>query len=439
MRRDVNRRTFLRGLGVTMAVPLLASARPRSAWGEDPVEPVRSIFFYVPCGVQTEAFQPVTPGPNYELQRITESLAPVQSDVSCIGGLANFAAEETFSGDHARGTAAFLSVARIRHTAGSDIENGISVDQQIAQRLAGVTPLPSLQLGVVAGSNVGDCTAGYSCAYTRNISWAGPATPLPNVTDPGLAFDRLFGVDAGASPEERLLRAQVQASVLDRVLDDAERLQARLGREDQLKLDEYLTGVREVEQRVQGMGSGTCEAPDRPGSGLSLPDHVSVMNELMVLALHCDLTRVITFMLGPGGSNQTFPFIGVPEAHHQLSHHQGDAAALDKLYTIAQWEVAQFADLVARLGAVQMADGGRLLDHTLALFSSEIRDGDLHDHRNLPVLLAGGGGGVHDPGRYWIEPDDRSIGDLLLTFLQATGGDEESFGLDGDEPMVLTA
>ncbi len=435
----MNRRTFLRGAGATLAVPLLASARPRSAWGEDVVEPVRSIFWYVPCGIHTPAFEPDTLGLGYDLKAITEPLLGVQADVSLIGGLANKAAEEDISGDHARGTASFLSVSRIRHTAGSDIENGISVDQEIAQRLQGLTPLPSLQLGVVPGSNVGDCTAGYSCAYTRNISWAGPATPLPNVTDPGVAFDRLFGVDVGLTPEQRLLRAQVQASVLDRVLEDATRLQARLGSRDRDKLDEYLTAVREVEQRVQGLGAGSCEAPARPGSGLSLPEHVAVMNELMVLALQCDLTRVVTFMLGPGGSNQTYPFLGVPEAHHQLSHHQNDAATLDKLTTIGRWEVEQFADLVARLGAVATADGVRLLDHTLALFSSEIRDGDLHDHRNLPVLLAGAGGGVHDPGRYWVEPGDRSIADLLLAILQAHGSEEEHFGLDGDEPMGLLA
>ena len=279
----------------------------------------------------------------------------------------------------------------------------------------------------------------YSCAYLRNISWAGPSTPLPNVTDPGVAFDRLFGANTGATVEERLLRAQVQASILDRVRQDAQHLQARLGRDDQAKLDEYLTAVREVEQRVQALGTGTCEPPTRPASGLSLPEHVAVMNELMVLALQCDITRVATFMVGPGGSNQTFPFLGIPEAHHQLSHHQQDASALEKLYTIGRWEVEQFADLVRRLGQVPAADDQRLLDHTLAVFSSEIRDGDQHDHRNLPVLLAGRGGGIHDPGRYWVEPNHRSIGDLWLTFLQATGGTETSFGLDGVAPLTLTA
>ena len=433
-----SRRNFLRGAGATLAIPLLASARPRAAGGEAVVEPLRTVFWYVPCGIQTEFFEPTVLGTKYDLKAITEPLRPVQADVSLIGGLANYAAEETFSGDHARGTASFLTVTRIRHTAGADIENGISVDQLIAQHYAGETPLPSLQLGIAAGGNTGDCTAGYSCAYTRNIAWAGPATPLPNVTAPGVAFDRLFGVDASLSPEERLRRSLIQASVLDRVREDATRLQSRLGRDDQLKLDEYLTAVREVELRVQGLGGvGSCVAPDRPQSGVPLAEHVAIMNELMALALQCDITRVATFMLGMGGSNQTYPFLGVAEAHHQLSHHQGDPTTLEKLATIANWEVAQFADLVARLGAIPSADGLRLLDHSLLMLSSEIRDGDLHDHRNLPILLAGGGGGAHVPGRYWREAEGRSIADLFLSMMYAADMEQEVFGIDGTEPMNL--
>jgi hypothetical protein len=440
-RAPLSRRGFLRGAaGAALALPFLPSALPRRAWSQSFDEPTRLIFWYVPCGIQMDWWYPQTFGPDYELADITAGLAPVQADVSLISGLANLAAEEPISGDHARGTASFLSCTTIRHTAGADIFNGVSADQVAAQSLGHLTPLPSLQLGIVPGANTGDCTAGYSCAYTRNISWAGASTPLPNVTDPQIVFDRLFGVDAGLSPEEKALRGVVQASVLDRVLDDATSLQSRLGSRDQQKLDEYLTAVRELEVRVSSLGTGTCEPPERPGEGgLTLPEHVALMNELMVVALHCDLTRVVTFMLGPGGSNQTYPFLGVPEAHHQLSHHQGDAATLEKLVQIGAWEVEQFAGLVQRLADTETAEGSRLLDHTLALFSSEIEDGDTHAHRNLPVLLAGGGNGAHDAGRYWHEADDRSIADLYLSMLNGFGLSLESFGDDGSSPLTLTA
>ena len=437
---DRSRRLFLRGAaGAALALPFLPSALPRRAWSQSYDQPTRLIFWYVPCGIQTAWFRPDNLGAGYDLKDITSGLAPVQSEVSLIGGMANPAAEEAISGDHARGTASFLSCTGIRHTAGADIYNGISADQVAAQALGSQTPLPSLQLGIVPGANTGDCTAGYSCAYTRNISWAGPSTPLPNVTDPQILFDRLFGVDTGLSAEEQARRNVVQASVLDRVHQDAMALQSKLGSRDREKLDEYLTAVEELEVRVSSLGGGSCEPPERPsGASLALPEHVELMNDLMVMALHCDLTRIVTFMLGPGGSNQTYPFIGIPEAHHQLSHHQGDEATLDKLVGIGQWEVDQFASLTQKLIDTETAEGTRLIDHTLAMFSSEIEDGDTHSHRNLPILLAGSGNGAHDPGRYWRD-DDRSIADLYLSMLNGFGMNLETFGEDGSEPLTLTA
>lgn len=430
----MNRRLFLRAAGAAVALPFLQSALPRRSWGQEVETPTRLVFWYVPNGIQTPWWQPDALGEGYDLKEITAPLATVQSRVSLISGLANVQAEELVPGDHARGTGSFLTCVPIRRTSGNDIENGISADQVAANAKGDETAFPSLQIGIAPGGNTGDCTAGYSCAYTRNIAWAGPTQPLPNVTDPRVLFDRMFGVDQGLDPATKALRARMRASVLDRVQDQAKVLDARLGADDRAKLDQYLTAVREVEVRVSSFGGGACSASEPPPSEVAFPEHVAVMNELLAVALQCDLTRVATFMLGEAASNQTFDFVGVPGAHHQISHHQDDPKNLADLVTIATWEVARFADLVARLDSVAEGEG-TLLDASLVLFSSEIEDGDQHLHRNLPVLLAGGGNGAHAPGRHVRYEGNRPFADLLLTMLQAFGVEAERFGADGTTPL----
>lgn len=430
----MNRRLFLRATGAAVALPFLQSALPRRSWGQAFSAPPRLVFWYVPNGIQTPWWQPDTIGPGYDLKDITLPLEPVQAKVSVISGLANVQAEDVVPGDHARGTGSFLTCVPIRRTAGNDIENGVSADQVAASAKGDETMFPSLQIGIAPGGNTGDCTAGYSCAYTRNISWSGPRQPLPNVTDPRVLFDRMFGVDQGLDPETKALRARMRSSVLDQVLDQATVLDARLGVDDRARLDQYLTAVREVEVRVSALGGGACSASDPPPSEAAFPEHVAIMNELVAVALQCDLTRIVTFMLGEAASNQTFDFVGVPGAHHQISHHQNDPKNLADLVTIANWEVARFADLVARLDSV--ADGGgTLLDASLLLFSSEVEDGDKHLHRNLPVLLAGRGNGTHEPGRHIHYDQNRPFADLLLTMLQSFGVETDRFGADGRTPL----
>ncbi|TNE85894.1 MAG: DUF1552 domain-containing protein [Deltaproteobacteria bacterium] len=428
----MNRRTFLRSAAATLALPTLTSALPRAAWAGAPgTPPVRLVFWYVPNGMVMDRFRPLSTGFDYTLNTITAPLAGVRDDVTVLTGLENAAASVPLAGDHARGTGSFLTCRTVTQTAGADIENGISVDQVFAQATAGQTPFPSIELGTEGGDAVGDCDSGYSCAYVRNISWAGVATPLPKITDPRLAFSRLFaGYDPTVTAEEIERRKQLRLSVIDYVLEDANALHGRLGRTDQLKLDEYLTAVRQLETRIELLGDQQCVPGEAPDSSLDVEGRVQAMNDLMVLALQCDLTRVATFMLGNGGSNRAYDFLGVTGAHHEISHHGNDATNLANLTTIDTWEVAQFADLVQKLGAVQEADGSRLLDHTLAYFSSEISDGDWHNHNDLPVLLAGGGGGAVLPGRHVELPAGTPMANLFLTMLNAAGVAESSFGQD---------
>jgi hypothetical protein len=326
----------------------------------------------------------------------------------------------------------------VRRTDGSDIENGISLDQRIAQAIGGSTSLPSLQLGAESGGSTGNCDSGYSCAYARNISWAGPQSPLAKETNPRSAFDRLFsGEGAGATPAEReRLRVQ-RLSVLDAVTEDATQLRLGLGVSDRQKLDEYLTGVRALELRVENLGSAACNAPAPEDPGDDFEARVRAMADLIVTAFQCDTTRVVTFMQANAGSNQPFPSLGAFDGHHQISHHQNDATSLSLLSTINAWEVEQLAYFLDRLATVQEPSGS-LLDSALVFFSSEIEDGDAHRHTNLPVLLAGRGGDAVTPGQHLRFSNNAPLANLFLTILRAFGIQDATFGADGTAPLTLT-
>jgi hypothetical protein len=436
-----SRRMFLRGAGVTLALPFLPSALPRTSWGQEVLAPTRLLFWYVPNGIQRKSMPDDPTAVDWWIQDdgLDGDLAPklkpitmplseqgVVSEVSVLSGLQMKVANDAIPGDHARGTGAFLTCNNPKHTAADDILNAVSIDQIAAAARGSETTFPSLQLGVQEGGNTGDCTAGYSCAYTRNLAWATPTTPLPNITSPAALYDRLFGVDPNVSPELAAMRKVVQASMLDQVTSEITTLQGRLGYDDRTKLEQYLDAVREVETRVNGLGGGACSPGDPPPADLAFTAHVAAMTDLMVLALSCDLTRIVTFMLGPAASNQTFDFLGVPGAHHEISHHQYDQARLDDLQLIDTWEVEQFASLVAKLRDTPDTNGS-LLDGTLAYFSSEIDDGNTHDHEDLAVILAGRGNGAHTPGRH-INLPDRPMADLLLTMANAFGVEMGSFG-----------
>ncbi|RIK94652.1 MAG: transcriptional initiation protein Tat [Proteobacteria bacterium] len=410
---------------------------PRSARAQAAAAVKRFVAWYVPNGIEMAGWTPAATGADYALTPILQPLASLRSEVLVLSGLANLPARDTVPGDHARGTGGFLTARNVRRTDGADIQNGISLDQRIAQFVGGTTTLPSLQLGAESGGSTGNCDSGYSCAYARNISWAGPQTPLAKETDPASAFERLFqGTDTSLSAEERERRRVERLSVLDAVAEDALRLRAELGGDDRHKLDEYLTGVRELELRVRSASGGSCDAA-QPADPDDFRTRVRAMADLIVLALRCDATRVVTFMQANAGSNQTFPWLGVLDGHHQVSHHQSNAANLAALRAIDTWEIEELAYLLQQLDATAEPTGGTLLDSSIVFFSSEIEDGDRHRHTNLPVLVAGRGGGALAPGRHVRFAANTPIANLFLAFVRAFGVQDATFGADGTSPLTI--
>ncbi len=435
--RPLSRRTLLKGAGATLALPMLDAMRPVTALAQEVTgPPVRFLTYYAPNGVHMQTWTPATEGRDYAL---TPSLAPLaahKDDLLVLSGLRNLPARPDGPGDHAAGTGSFLTATHVFKTEGANIQNNISLDQRIANEIGGATPFASLELGAEGGSSVGNCDSGYSCAYSRNISWSGPATPVYKEVNPRAAFGRLFqGADPTETAESRARRRTFHLSVLDFVLEDARLLNAKLGRRDQAKVAEYMTGIRDLERRIEAAESGPqCTPGSRPDRPEGLPEHLRQMADIMTLALQCDSTRVITFMLGNAGSNRAHRFIDIREGHHEISHHQSDPENFRKLQIIDRWEMGEFAYLLDRLKATPEGDG-TLLDNTVVLWSSEISDGNRHNHDNLPVLLAGGAGGQLDTGRHVRYADEPPIADLFIRIASLMGVPLDTFGDDGTTPL----
>jgi hypothetical protein len=430
---SVSRRAFLGGAGAVVTLPLLESLDARAVGSP---RPVRAVWWYAPCGIEMAQWR-VPTGPLGTLSRILAPLDPVKSETLVITGLDNTACMVPVAGDHARGTGSFLTCRTVEHSTKS-IVNGISVDQVAANVIGAQTSFKSLELGTTGGSTVGDCDSGYSCAYTRNISWLDENTPNPKITDPGIVFDRLFsGFDESLTAEQVEARKRWRKSVLDYVLADANALHGKLSVSDREKLDEYLTGIRSLETRLEAEQPG-CVPGSRPESTSDYGALCDVMSDITVLALQCDLTRLVTFMLENGGSYRSWDFVnGVVGAHHELSHHQGDPAKLEMLARIGTYQIERFAYLAQRLQNTLEPDGSSLLDHTTLFFSSEISDGDWHNHDDLPVVLVGRGGGAFRTGRH-VDLGSRPIADLYLSMLESVGAPQSSFGIDGTSAIDLT-
>lgn len=436
-RNALSRRTFLRGAGVTLALPFLEAMLPRTLAAQTMGVPKRMLIYYVPNGMHMPAWTPDGVGANWTPKSILEPLAGLRDYVSILSGIENQAGWSMGDGpgDHARGTGTFLSAVRIRKTNGADIRNGITVDQVAANAFKDETKFASLQLGMDGGGSTGDCDSGYSCAYARNVSWADEVTPLPKLTDTQQVFDYLFGgFDPNQSADAVRKRKLYRKSVLDYVKRDTDALQKQLGASDKIKLEGYLDGVRELERRVDNDDQGpACTPPEAAGAPTRFADKARAMADLMAAAFECDLTRVITFMLANAGSGRNYqsePGVMVSGNHHQISHHENKQENYDKLMAIDRWEVEQFAYLLERLQGKMDVDGNSVLHNSILFFSSEISDGNRHNHDDLPVLLAGNAGGFIQQGRHLRFDQDIPVSNLFTTMLQSVGLNVSNFGVD---------
>lgn len=439
LKRQLPRRTILRGLGTAMALPMLDAMLPAFAAAPNKA-PCRAAFVYFPNGVQMESWTPRTEGDVAALPevlpRVLEPLAPYRGEVNVLGGLTvdGGRAKGDGPGDHGRAGASYLTGAHPKKTFGKDIQAGVSVDQYAAAKIGGQTRFASLELGCEEGIQGGNCDNGYSCAYSNSISWRTPSTPNPPEIRPRAVFERLFGV-AGEEPDpaRRARLERNKRSVLDSVLGDARRLQGELGSSDRRKLDEYLYAIREIEARIQRTENQPGRTAVPALSSIAVPpssvpenytEHTRLMFDLMTMAFQTDSTRIVTFLMAIEQSNRAYREIGIPDSHHGLTHHGGDKEKIEKCIRINQYQMEQFAYFVGKLKATKEGDG-TLFDHVMVTYGSGLsRD---HDHDNLPTVVTGGGSGLFHLGRHVRYPAETPLANLHVAMLDQLGVPAENF------------
>lgn len=422
-KKALPRRTFLRGLGATLALPLLDAMIPAATAAMlTPARPVRRLgYVFMPMGCDQSRWIPAATGPLGDLPPILESLAPHRDVVTLIS---NLELRNAYPGSHATSNSSFLSAAKARHTESSDYYLATTADQLAAQQIGGETQLPSLELSMDMLQTTGQCDNGYACVYQNNLSWSSPTTPLPSEAHPRVVFERLFG--EGGTRAERQAALQRRGSLLDLVAEDLTGLRMSLGPADRARVGDYLETVREVERRIQRAEAGTATdnlPPDleRPlGAPAVYADHARLMFDLQVLAWQGDITRVITFQLARETSNRTYPEIGVPDPHHPLSHHGNDPAKIARMAKINAHHVSLFAYFLERLRRTPDGDGS-LLDHSALLYGSGIGNPNVHDHTDLPIIVAGGGLGGFKHGRHIRYDQPTPLANLHLTLLDKVG------------------
>jgi len=424
-------------MGAAVSLPFLDAMIPAAA-AAGLAEPVKRLgFVFIPMGADMSRWTPESEGTLDKLSPILRSLEPVRDRVTAF---TNFELGPAYPGSHATSNSAFLSAASAKLTESTDYYLGTTVDQIAAKNIGRETPLPSLELSMDMMQTVGQCDNGYACVYHNNLSWSSPTTPLPSEAHPRLVFEKLFG--EGGSPAQRRAALRSRASLLDVVKDDMASLKRELGAADRARVDDYLTAIREVERRIEraesgvdASGAGRSDLKRPVGVPATYGEHARLMFDLQVLALQSDVTRVITFQLARETSNRTYAEIGIPEPHHPLSHHGNDPKKIEKMSKINAFHVSLFAEYVEKLGKIPEA-GGSLLDNTLLLYGSGMGNPNLHDHTNLPVLVAGGERAGAKGNRHVRFKDPEPLANLHLSLLHKAGVRIDKFG-DSDSLVSL--
>ncbi|HEX5432578.1 MAG TPA: DUF1552 domain-containing protein [Bryobacteraceae bacterium] len=436
-KKHIPRRTFLRGAGVTLALPLLDSMLPaQTPLAKTAAKPqFRMGLCYMPHGAVMDNWTPKGEGTALELSRTLKPLEPFTDSLVVVSNLAHKPAAPggpgDNGGDHTRSPAVYLNGVHPKRTDGADIRAGTTIDQMAAQKIGQDTRLPSLELAIEDFSGlVGSCDVGFSCTYMNTISWSTPTTPMPMEINPRVVFDRLFG--DGSSPQERLERIEQERSILDAVTGEVRRLQGGLGATDRNRVTEYLDTVREIERRIalaekQNAISGVVVPPAPAGIPDDHQTHTKLMFDLMAIAFQADITRISTFMMAREVSYRTFPMLGISEAFHPASHHQNNPARLEQLTKINTYHVGLLAYMLDKLKSIRDGEG-TLLDHTLMLYGGSMSNSNIHNHSPLPVVLAGGAAGGLKGGRHLKYAPETPMSNLLLTILHKAGVEQESVG-----------
>jgi hypothetical protein len=432
-RKAMARRTVLRGMGTTVALPLLDAMISSTKAAEVAAKArMRLQVIYTPNGMMMQNFTPAQAGEGYAMTPILKPLEPYREKFTVISGLAHKEAEALGDGggDHGRSCGSYLTGVHVKKTEGADITSGRSMDQIVAKQFGEQTQIPSLELGLDPPSLVGSCDTGYSCAYTNTLSWSTASTPLPVTVNPREVFERIFGDGDNLDPQSRIAQLRRQASILDSVAEDARRQARSMGADDQKKIEEYMQSIRDIERRIQKMEQGGTETVALPAyarpAGIpdSFEDYSHMMIDLQILAYQADVTRVGTFMIGREVSGRSYPEIGVPDAHHPLSHHGNDPEKIAKLTKINILHMEQVAYYLKRMSETKDGEG-TLLDHTMLLAGASLADSNRHDHTNLPVIVAGG---LVQGNRHLVAADNTPMTNLMLSMMDRLGVQQDRLG-----------